>query len=56
MKQRAERTFDALIAAVALIFSGIHIAAWDFGFPTLGEKIAWRVFIVASTAATVHVC
>ncbi|CAI7572942.1 unnamed protein product [Penicillium glandicola] len=29
---------------VALLFTGLHVAAWNFSFPTNTEMIVWRVF------------
>ena len=28
---------------IELIYFGIHLAAWNFTFPTLGERILWRI-------------
>ena len=28
---------------VAIVFGGIHCVAWSFHFPTLQEKLAWRI-------------
>ncbi|KAL2788629.1 hypothetical protein BJX66DRAFT_252198 [Aspergillus keveii] len=36
-----------------LIFCGIHVAAWNFAFPTPAEKIAWRVFSLTALAMLV---
>jgi len=32
---------------IAMIFGGIHCIAWSFSFPTLAEKILWRVSSIA---------
>ncbi|KAL2831449.1 hypothetical protein BDW59DRAFT_140181 [Aspergillus cavernicola] len=37
------------------IFCGIHVAAWNYAFPTNAEKIAWRVFALTSLAMVVLV-
>jgi len=36
--------------AAGLLFGSIHIAAWNFAFPSKAETILWRVAAVASTA------
>lgn len=40
-------------AVIAVIYSGIHIAAWNFDFVTSAERIAWQVCSVGSTIAPV---
>jgi len=43
-----QRGLAALGAAtIAMIFGGIHCIAWSFSFPTLAEKIIWRVSSIA---------
>ncbi|KAL3433267.1 hypothetical protein BDV09DRAFT_186861 [Aspergillus tetrazonus] len=39
----------------ALLFCGIHVAAWNFSFPTDAEAIAWRVFSLVALAMPVIV-
>jgi hypothetical protein len=36
--------------AAGLLFGSIHIAAWNFAFPSTAERVLWRVAAVASTA------
>lgn len=38
-------------AAYHLPITPIHIAAWTFEFPTVGERVAWRVCALFSTVA-----
>ncbi|KAI5458683.1 hypothetical protein BGZ63DRAFT_456491 [Mariannaea sp. PMI_226] len=45
---RDEITTDACIAFAALAYCGIHAAAWNFSFPTSAERLAWRVFSIAT--------
>ncbi|KAL4762784.1 uncharacterized protein BDW70DRAFT_158393 [Aspergillus foveolatus] len=39
----------------AFLFCGIHVAAWNFSFPTDAEAIAWRVFSLVALAMPVIV-
>jgi hypothetical protein len=41
--------FLFLLAAITVAFGGMHLIAWNFEFPTLAEKIAWRSAALAST-------
>jgi hypothetical protein len=34
-------------SATALIFGGLHLLAWDYEFPTIGETIMWRWSCIA---------
>jgi len=38
------------IYAIAAIFGGIHCAGWSFIFPSLAEKMVWRVSSIVITA------
>ena len=31
---------------IAIVFGGIHCIAWSFPFPSLGERLAWRISAV----------
>ena len=46
---RDDQRFVAAVgsAVIAMIFGGIHCIAWSFSFPTLAEKILWRVSSIA---------
>jgi hypothetical protein len=37
------------VAAGAIIFGGIHLAVWNFDFPTMIERDVWRAASIAST-------
>ncbi|KGO43641.1 hypothetical protein PEXP_095430 [Penicillium expansum] len=37
---------------IAISFSGIHVAGWNFIFPTEAEKIAWRVFTLIAISSS----
>jgi hypothetical protein len=37
------------LAIATLVFGGIHIAAWNFDFPTPAERILWRVCSILSS-------
>jgi len=39
-----------VLPAVGILFGGIHCLAWDFPFPTVEEKVLWRVSAVCCTA------
>ncbi|KAI6400659.1 hypothetical protein MCOR23_004718 [Pyricularia oryzae] len=54
---------EYLLCLATLVFTGLHLAAWDFEFPSRAEQILWRVsslvlflvtaaFWVAETAAS----
>jgi hypothetical protein len=36
---------------VALMYCGIHLTAWNFPFPTPGERKAWRICTIVSISA-----
>jgi hypothetical protein len=36
--------------ATFLVFGGIHVAAWNFHFPSLAEQVLWKVSSIGSTA------
>jgi hypothetical protein len=36
-----------------LVFCGLHIAAWNFTFPTLAELTLWRIFACLALSAVV---
>ena len=40
----------AFVAAGGVIFGGLHCLAWNFEFPTYGEKVAWRVCSLVTAA------
>jgi len=40
-----------LFYATATVFSGIHLAAWNWRFPNPETALAWRVFAVVATGA-----
>jgi hypothetical protein len=40
-----------VIPAVGILFGGIHCFAWDFPFPTVQEKVLWRVSAAYCTAS-----
>ena len=46
-RQRILAAFGAAI--IAMIFGGIHCIAWSFTFPTLVERLLWRVSSIAIT-------
>ena len=48
----AERssTFTSGIAVGGVIFGAIHVAAWNFDFPTPIERTLWHIASVLSTA------
>lgn len=52
-EQETRRMIFASLAGlfVALMYSGIHLAAWNFPFPTSAETKAWRICSVASISA-----
>jgi hypothetical protein len=37
-----------LLTVITVSFGGIHLIAWNFEFPTLAEKFAWRSVALAS--------
>jgi hypothetical protein len=37
------------VALGGVIFGSVHIAAWDFEFPTYADQILWRVASISST-------
>ncbi|CRG89485.1 hypothetical protein PISL3812_06521 [Talaromyces islandicus] len=45
--------FDVICSLAALLYCGIHVAAWNFPFATRAELISWRVFSLASTATII---
>ena len=47
---RAGRIINIGISAGAAVFGAIHLAAWNFDFPTLVEKQVWRVAALIVTA------
>ncbi|KAL4863464.1 hypothetical protein BDV12DRAFT_202069 [Aspergillus spectabilis] len=47
---RDETLLNTFGTLAGLIFCGIHVAAWNFTFPTHAEKIAWRVLTLTALA------
>ncbi|KAL4907082.1 hypothetical protein BDW74DRAFT_176682 [Aspergillus multicolor] len=52
---RDEWWLNTLAAFAAYAFCGIHVAAWNFAFPTYPEAIAWRVFSLVALSMAVIV-
>ncbi|OJJ06494.1 hypothetical protein ASPVEDRAFT_56117 [Aspergillus versicolor CBS 583.65] len=53
-----EESFVNTASALSgLVFCGLHVAAWNFPFPTRAEAIAWRVFALTGlgSVAVVYV-
>ncbi|CAG8887099.1 unnamed protein product [Penicillium egyptiacum] len=46
LKVGQQLALDMLTFIIALVFCGVHVAAWNFTFPTMAEKTAWRVFSI----------
>jgi hypothetical protein len=46
----SHRLFFAFFATI-LVFNGIHIAAWNFHFPSLAEQVLWKVSSIGCTAS-----
>ncbi|CAG8904889.1 unnamed protein product [Penicillium egyptiacum] len=42
---------DVVGSIVALSFCAVHLAAWNFTFPTEAEQTSWRVFTIVSVAS-----
>jgi len=42
-----------VIAVIASAFGGIHCIAWSFTFPTITEKILWRVASISITSVPI---
>jgi len=38
---------NVIFSAFAIIFCGIHMAAWNYDFPTIVESWLWRIFSIA---------
>ncbi|KAL5337263.1 hypothetical protein BJX70DRAFT_251167 [Aspergillus crustosus] len=47
---RDETWLNTVAALSGLIFCGVHVAAWNFAFPTHAERIAWRVLSLTALA------
>lgn len=45
--------FSTLIGVGGLLFGGIHLAAWDFAFPTGPERALWRASALVTVATPV---
>ncbi|KAL8366028.1 hypothetical protein RB595_004692 [Gaeumannomyces hyphopodioides] len=45
--------FIGLAGVGGLLFGGIHLAAWDFTFPSLPEQTLWRVSALVTVATPV---
>jgi len=43
------------IQCVAVVFGGIHCVAWSFHFPSLQEKLAWRISAASVTGLPILV-
>lgn len=51
-QEKRRMIFASLVGiVVALIYCGIHLAAWNFPFPTAAERKAWRICSLASISA-----
>ncbi|KAJ6083977.1 hypothetical protein N7486_010777 [Penicillium sp. IBT 16267x] len=48
--------WGAICNSAALLYCAIHIAAWNFTFPTKAERIAWCVFSLTSLAMVCVFC
>ena len=48
-----ERGSMAVAMFVAVVFGGIHCVAWAFRFPTLQEKLAWRISAASVTVVPI---
>jgi hypothetical protein len=42
---------QTMLYVVATVFSAIHLAAWNWDFPSSATKLLWRVFSVGAVAA-----
>ncbi|KAN0070938.1 hypothetical protein V8E54_011103 [Elaphomyces granulatus] len=42
----ANTLYYPIFSVFALIFCGIHIAAWNYAFPTFVESLLWRAFSI----------
>lgn len=38
----------AMLMVTIVLFGSIHLAGWDFAFPTPQERLAWRIMCLAS--------
>ena len=45
-----------LLAVIACSFGAIHCLAWNSAFPTLGEKLVWRICSATITALPPFLC
>ncbi|KAL5045595.1 hypothetical protein BDW71DRAFT_208138 [Aspergillus fruticulosus] len=52
---REEWWLNTFAGFAAFLFCGIHVAAWNFAFPTHAEAIAWRVFSLVALGMPVIV-
>lgn len=43
--------FNCSLTVVLIVFGGLHLAAWDFEFPTEAESLFWKISAVATLAA-----
>ncbi|KAH8691169.1 hypothetical protein BGW36DRAFT_400515 [Talaromyces proteolyticus] len=48
--RREEAALDAFAILAAILFCCVHIAAWNFLFPTQTEQIAWRIFTLIAVS------
>jgi hypothetical protein len=50
-EDRRDRISGLFALFTALVYCGIHLAAWNFPFPTSAERQAWRICALTSISA-----